>query len=98
MRAGTRLRSTACDTEVVVVRAAGDSPVPHCGGFEMTSQEEPRPPGRTPAPGLDGGTLLGKRYADASVEVLCTKGGAGTLSLAGEVLELRSARQLPASD
>jgi hypothetical protein len=50
--------------------------------------------------GLDTGTLLGKRYADAAgtVEVLCTKAGRGTLSWAGETLVQRSARPLPASD
>ncbi|MCW0213112.1 MAG: hypothetical protein OJJ54_07120 [Pseudonocardia sp.] len=43
---------------------------------------------------------LGKRYTDASgsLEVLCTKAGAGPLALDGVLLEIKAAAQLPASD
>jgi len=100
MNAGTRLRSAACDCEVVVVRAPSEGPALQCGGLDMLPLDAPRDAGLTPQPGLDAGTLLGKRYADAAslVEVLCTKPGQGTLSYAGEALEQRSARALPASD
>jgi hypothetical protein len=66
----------------------------------MLGIEEERPPGAEPSPGLDTGTLLGKRYTDATgtLEVLCTRAGAGTLTLADKPLELLSARQLPSSD
>jgi len=100
MNAGTRFRSAVCDCEVVVVRAPSEAVVLQCGGLDMLPLESPRDPALTPVPALDGGTLLGKRYADAAalVEVLCTKPGQGTLSYAGEPLEQRSARALPASD
>ena len=100
MNAGTRLRSAVCDCEVVVVRAPSDGTVPQCGGLDMLPLEAARDEVPTPGAGLDGGTLLGKRYADAaaSLEVLCTKAGRGSLSYAGELLEVRSARALPASD
>ena len=99
MNAGTRLRSAVCDCEVVVVRAPSDGPLLQCGGRDMVPLDAAREPQQAVA-GFDGGTLLGKRYADtaASVEVLCTKPGLGSLSYAGEALEQRSARALPASD
>jgi hypothetical protein len=100
MNAGIRLRSAVCDCEVVIVRAPAGSPVLQCGGFDMLTLDSTRAEGLTPLRGHDGGTLLGKRYADAAatVEVLCTKGGLGTLAYQGEALEARSARPLPASD
>jgi hypothetical protein len=51
-------------------------------------------------PALAGGTLLGKRYADeaSGLEVLCTKAGAGTLTLDGVPLEVKSPKPLPSSD
>ena len=64
----------------------------------MTSDESVRD--HNPSEGFDGGTAVGKRYIDMTdaVELLCTKSGAGTLSIASEVLEVKSAKPLPASD
>jgi hypothetical protein len=47
-----------------------------------------------------GGSLLGKRYSDdeLGLELLCTKGGEGTLAVNGTPLPLRDAKPLPASD
>ena len=58
------------------------------------------PAGGSPDPSLSGGTLLGKRYADeaSGLELLCTKAGAGTLTLDGSALEVKSAKPLPSSD
>ncbi len=46
------------------------------------------------------GTLLGKRYVDAddSVELLCVKAGAGSLSVNGVALTTKDATPLPSSD
>ncbi len=45
------------------------------------------------------GTLMGKRYVDASGgEVLVTRAGAGTLSAGPVPLTLKEAKPLPASD
>jgi hypothetical protein len=43
---------------------------------------------------------MGKRYVDEadSVELLCTKPGDGLPALDGEVLQLKDAKPLPASD
>ncbi len=51
-------------------------------------------------PDQAGGSLLGKRYTDeaGAVEILCVKPGAGTLSLDGQPLSVKSAKALPASD
>jgi hypothetical protein len=47
-----------------------------------------------------GGTSVGKRYVTAlgALEVLCTKGGAGSLSVNGEQLGTKAPKPLPASD
>jgi hypothetical protein len=54
----------------------------------------------TPEVGQDQGTDLGKRYVreDVGLEVLCTKGGEGTLSVAGAILATQQAKTLPSSD
>lgn len=98
--AGLRLASAVCGTEVVVVRVSDPTTVIECGGAPMRAAGTPPTPGAVPAPGLDGGALIGKRYGgpDAPVELLCVRGGAGTLAAGGHVLELRSAKPLPASD
>jgi hypothetical protein len=94
-----RLRSAVCDTEVVVVRAAEPSVDLRCGGHPMVA-----PPGGAVAAGAalvdDSGTLLGKRYAHdpTGLEVLCTKAGAGGLSVRGEAVLLKAAKALPSSD
>jgi hypothetical protein len=96
---GTRLRSVADATEVVVTRAPADGIVLRCGGHPMAADGA----GGGPLP-LDPdfatGTQLGKRYVNeaGTVEVLCTKAGAGTLSAGPEALTIRSAKPLPASD
>jgi hypothetical protein len=52
------------------------------------------------APGFDGGTQLGKRYADEALglELLCTKAGEGSISVGDAILEVKGAKPLPASD
>ncbi len=59
-----------------------------------------RTTGAAPAPDKKGGSLLGKRYTDeaAGLEVLCVKGGEGSLSLNDKLLVLREAKPLPSSD
>jgi hypothetical protein len=46
------------------------------------------------------GTRVGKRYVDAAgtIELLCVKPGAGSLSLDGVALTTKDAKPLPASD
>ncbi len=100
LKPGLRLKSAVCDTEIMVVKApAGISVDLHCGGTPMLEMNEPADAGQ-PATGFDQGTLVGKRYVDPAdaLELLCTKGGAGSLSIDGTVLAPREARALPSSD
>ena len=95
MKPGTRLKSAACATEVVVIRCGGGSI--ECGGAAMAEAGGE-------AADLDadfaGGSIMGKRYVDAAgtVELLCVKPGKGTLALDGVALQLKEAKPLPASD
>jgi hypothetical protein len=93
---GLKLRSTACSTEVVVVRPAADPVELTCCGAAMTTDEvEP-----SAAPAGTDGVLLGKRYTDpeTGIELLCTKPGAGELAVDGRALVLKGAKPLPSSD
>jgi hypothetical protein len=98
---GSRLRSTACETEVVVVRGADGDQLLSCGGSPMVALDTATETGESiPAPGFDEGTLLGKRYTDepSGLEVLCTRAGRGSLSLATGLLTIQGAKPLPSSD
>ncbi len=101
LKAGARLRSATCSTEVIVVRA-GDGDVDlRCGGEPMAGLDASPTAGvTTPAGGSGGGSVLGKRYVDAdgSVEILCTKAGSGSLSVGDTPLTLKEAKPLPSSD
>jgi len=100
VKAGTRLRSTACQTEVVVVKAPPLGATIECGGLPMAPLESAVPQARAPRPGFEGGNAVGKRYVDEAetVEVLCTKPGQGALALGGQLLSEKAAKPLPSSD
>ena len=98
LKAGGRFKSAVCDTQVMVIKAPAGEFTLSCGGADMIA------PTATGGGDLDpaqaGETLIGKRYvnADESLELLCTKGGKGTLALDGVALEIKQAKQLPSSD
>jgi hypothetical protein len=98
--AGSRWKSAVCATEVVIVKGAQQEVELQCGGVSMLAGSAVRAPGAAPAAGMDGGALLGKRYGDdaCGLELLCTKGGAGTLGVDGRALVLRATKALPSSD
>jgi hypothetical protein len=98
VRAGTRWRSAVCETEVVVVRAPHEGLELGCGGAALLPIDTARPDGAEPAPGLSGGTELGKRYGGEDYELLCTKPGAGTLTVDGEPMPMKAPKSLPSSD
>ncbi|MFC9555217.1 hypothetical protein ACFTWF_30760 [Rhodococcus sp. NPDC056960] len=99
MKPGTKLRSTVCDTSVVIVRPAGDLVI-DCGGHPMIDAADPDTGAGQPAAGLTDGTLVGKRYEDqdTGLEVLCVKAGVGSLTVDGRPLTLKSSKPLPSSD
>ena len=99
LKAGARFKSAVCEAQVMVIKAPAGEFDLRCGGAAMIA------PAASPEPGLAlqaGGeeTLIGKRYvnADESLELLCTKGGKGSLALNGTPLEVKQAKQLPSSD
>jgi hypothetical protein len=96
---GLRLRSVCCETEVVVVRAPLEPIALECGGAPMAPLQA-EVPTQALAAGCDGGTQVGKRYAhdELGLELLCTKAGAGSLTLGGRPLDLKGAKSLPSSD
>lgn len=99
LRPGMRLFSAVCSTELIVVAAPGETEITIGGQEPLTAGREGEPAG-APAPGFDGGALMGKRYIDADngVEVLCTKPGTGVPAVAGNVMAIKDAQPLPASD
>ncbi len=100
LRAGSRLKSAVCDTEVIAVKAPAEDVDIRCGGVAMNDPTSSDGEGGSPAEGADGGTLMGKRYvnADESLELLCTKPGAGSLGVGDTLLEIKESKPLPASD
>jgi hypothetical protein len=99
VRPGVRLRSVACDTYVIVVRAPTAALDLRCGGAPMTTDLGEPDPRQAADPALAGGTQLGKRYIDgAGLEVLVTKAGQGTLSLGHDPLSIQDPKRLPSSD
>ena len=99
LKAGTRLRSTTDETEVIVVKTGGDDVDLRCGGHAMVPLDAEGPKEGIEA-GFDEGTQLGKRYEyeGAGLEVLCTKPGKGSLSVGDDVLLIKGAKPLPSSD
>jgi hypothetical protein len=99
LKAGGRFKSAVCETQVMVIKApAGDHDL-CCGGAPMLGAAATAA-GGTLDPAHAKETLIGKRYvnADESLELLCTKGGKGSLSLGAVALEVKQAKQLPSSD
>jgi hypothetical protein len=100
LRPGLRLESATCDAQVVVVKAPKDAPDVdvRCGGEPMRELDSGGP--RTPISADGEATLLGKRYADdeLGLELLCTRGGDGALSIGDRPLLVKGAKPLPSSD
>ncbi len=100
LKAGQRLASAVCDTEVVVVKAPAADVDLRCGGHPMTPKGEP-------APSAELDDAAQRRHADRQalrrrgrlgLEVLCTKAGAGSLSIGVDALLQKDAKPLPSSD
>ena len=100
LKPGTRLRSSVCETEVMIVMAPDGAVELACGGAPMVDLAESPPSGGAVDPAAAGGSQLGKRYvnADGTLELLCTRPGEGTLSADGQALQIKGAKPLPSSD
>jgi hypothetical protein len=100
LKPGSRWRSVVCDVEVVVIRPPRGEGTLECGGYPVVPHGEARPRDKAIAADFAGGSQAGKRYADEAtgLEVLCTKAGAGTLTIGGRPIGAKEAKKLPASD
>jgi hypothetical protein len=100
IKPGVRLKSAVCNSEIIVIRGSLPAVDLRCGGAPMVAASDALPSAGAIDPTHAAGTLIGKRYIDAGdrVEVLCTKGGEGSLTLDGEPLKVKQAKALPSSD
>ena len=97
LKAGTRLQSQVCSTEVMVIKC-GDVAAVECGGHAMSDTGQDVS-GSIEA-GFADGTQVGKRYVNESqsLELLCVKAEDGSLSVDGTKLSVKESKQLPSSD
>lgn len=97
MKPGTKLKSAVCDTEVMIIKAPADALIA-CGGTRMSVEASSNSEAIDPA--FSDGTFMGKRYIDeaGTVELLCVKAGAGSLSMNDTKLSIKDAKPLPSSD
>ena len=95
MKPGSRIKSNACDTEVVIIKYTAGAI--QCGGADMS---EAGGGGADLSADFAGGSIMGKRYVDeaGTIELLCTKPGPGVPAVGGTLLRLKDAKALPASD
>ncbi len=100
LKAGSRLKSAVCDTEVMVVKAPGGEVDLRCGGAPMVDLGGDVPGGLSLSDDAAEGTQMGKRYVDEgeSLELLCTKPGKGSLGAGDALLAVKGAKPLPSSD
>jgi len=99
LKPGTRWRSTVSPVEVIVVRPPAAAAILLCGGEPMVDVRAG--PGASRAGGeTTDSCVIGGRYYDepTGLEVLCTKGGSGSLSVEGRALAAKPTKKLPASD
>ena len=100
LKAGMRVRSAVCSTEVMVIAAPDEDIELRCGGAVMIAIGDKPPAGVSIDAGAAEGTALGKRYVNAAgnLELLCTKPGGGSLAAGGVRLAIKEAKPLPSSD
>jgi len=98
LKPGTRLKSAVCDTQVMVIKSDGAEHELRCGGAEVVDATATGSGELDPA--FAEGSMMGKRYVNEgeTIELLCTKGGKGSLSLDGVPILAKQAKALPTSD
>jgi phage terminase large subunit-like protein len=99
LRTGTRLQSQVCETQVIVVKAAGSLNDLRAGGHPMVPIGAATASNENLDPDWAAGNVMGKRYVDEhGAEILVTKAGEGTLSTGDVAMPVKEAKPLPASD
>jgi hypothetical protein len=96
---GSRLYSTSCTTELVVVRGPAEDVAMSCCGAPMSEQANEHAE-TARCEGKEKALFVGKRYSDevTGIELLCTKGGHGPLECDGRPLVVKASKPLPSSD
>ena len=99
-KAGSRLKSAVCNSELMLIVAPDRDLELTCGGVPVIQLDGDSPTGATIDPDQKQGTLMGKRYTNdtGDVEILCTKPGEGGLAVDGTTLAVKGAKPLPSSD
>lgn len=99
LKAGSRLKSAVCDSQVMVIAAPDGDLDLTCGGAPLIDVTADAPGGEVAADHKNG-TQIGKRYVNEAgdLELLCTKPGEGSLAVGGAALVLKEAKALPSSD
>lgn len=100
LKAGTRLKSAVCSSELMVVIAPSGDVQLTCGGAPVIDLTADAPAGASIDAEHKEGTQMGKRYTNEAgdLEVLCTKPGEGGLAADGTPLVIKGAKPLPSSD
>lgn len=100
LKPGSRWKSAVCETELVVVRPPKAPVSLECGGTPVVPHAGDKPTAVELSPSHSAGSAAGKRYADpeTGMEVLCSKAGAGSLSIDGRPIGATEAKKLPSSD
>jgi hypothetical protein len=99
-KAGARLKSAVCSSELMMILAPARDVKLTCGGAPVIELAAERPSGVAIDPDQKQGTQMGKRYTNEAgdVEILCTKPGEGGLAVDGVALVVKGAKPLPSSD
>ena len=94
---GMKLSSAVCKTQIMVLRVPVEELDITCGGAPMQVGD---PAELGAMSGDNSGTLVGKRYTDEgeTMEFLCTRGGDGSVAVAGYTIDIKAAKKLPSSD
>ena len=76
LKPGSRLKSSVCDAEIMVIKAMSGNDLT-CGGAPMSEESTQAEPNQEQMHGC----LIGKRYVneDETIEVLCVKSGEGSI-------------------
>ncbi len=100
LKPGSRWKSAVCDAEFVVVRPPKTPASLECGGAPVIPHGQAKEAGGVLSADHSAGSAAGKRYADpeTGLEALCSKAGAGSLSVDGRAISATDAKKLPASD
>jgi hypothetical protein len=100
LKPGARLFSAVCATEMIAVKAPAAEVDVTIGGLAPVLSAAERDGSGSVVDGHGGGASIGKRYLDEAdtIELLCTRAGDGVPAVGGQLLQLKEAKPLPASD